>query len=204
MAGAEALEAKCRDILKLREAFVPYLYAAFRKYATEGIPPFRALVLDYPDDPETHSLDLQYLMGDDVLVAPLTAEETERSVYLPAGTWYSFWDQTPYEGGRHYTIAPPLEQIPLFIKAGTTLPLALSIEHQKDGYDIPLAVTFYGPTCRDAVLFEDDGVSYDFEEGDFNVVSIHDASTSEGKIVRQGRFPKPVYHVARWTRIGVF
>lgn len=201
MAGAEALEAKCRDILKLREAFVPYLYAAFRKYAKEGIPPFRALVLDYPEDPETHSLDQQYLMGDDVLVAPLTAEEKERSVYLPRGRWYSFWDKTPYEGGRSYRIASPMEQIPLFIKAGTTLPLALSIEHRENRYVIPLAVTFYGSSCGEAVLFEDDGVSYDFEDGAFNLVAIRDTNTSQGEIVRQGRFAKQTYTVENWDRV---
>ena len=201
MEGRDALEAQCRDILKLREAFVPYLYAAFRKYATEGIPPFRALVLDYPEDKNTHGLDLQYLMGDDVLVAPLTAEETERSVYLPAGIWYSFWDKTRYEGGRSYTISTPLGQIPLFVKAGTTLPLALSIEHEDDGYVIPLAVTFYGPSCRDAALFEDDGVSYDFEDGAFNLVSIRDTQAPEGALVRQGTFPKQTYRVAQWERV---
>ncbi len=94
----EKTEGLCRQILELRMKFIPYLHAAFVRYHREGLPPFRALIMDFPDDPQTQTIDDEYLLGDSVLVAPVifrrgpgnpsTAEakgDAQRSVYLPEG-----------------------------------------------------------------------------------------------------------------------
>ncbi len=92
--GWEELQATCRDLISLRMQFVPYLYAAFVRYRLQGIPPFRALVMDYPNDPRTWTVDDQYLVGEDLLVAPVVAGEHEREVYLPRGEWIDFWTRS--------------------------------------------------------------------------------------------------------------
>src|SRR6202012_687474 len=87
----ESVTAGIRKLLQLRMSFVPYLYSAFNEYHTTGKPPIRALVLDWPHDKNVRQIDDEFMFGDSVLVAPMFAGDTNRSVYLPAGDWYDFW-----------------------------------------------------------------------------------------------------------------
>ena len=87
MADADELERIVRDLFKTRERLTPYLQRMYEQYRDTGKPVFRALVMDYPDDEATYPIDDEYLMGDDYLFAPLTAESDTRNVYLPGGSW---------------------------------------------------------------------------------------------------------------------
>jgi alpha-D-xyloside xylohydrolase len=150
------LEEQCRRILQLRMQLVPYLHAAFVRYQREGIPPFRALVVDHPDDPETWLVDDQYLMGEAFLVAPLFAGESGRSVYLPAGGWFDFWTGQRYDGGRRHDITAPPDRIPLFVRSGSAIPLAEPTDAVPENPRI--TVRAYGPDAPDEVtLYADDG-----------------------------------------------
>jgi alpha-D-xyloside xylohydrolase len=174
--GWEKVEAQCREILELRMKFIPYLHAAFVRYHREGLPPFRALVMDYPDDPQTRTIDDEYLMGENVLVAPIVIgaspggraparggsasdspnAATARSVYLPAGDWYDFWTGERFSGQRTLNAQAPLERIPLFIRAGSVLPLAQATTSTADPASRKLNVLVYGDGSRAATVFEDD------------------------------------------------
>ncbi|HET7347826.1 MAG TPA: TIM-barrel domain-containing protein [Acidobacteriaceae bacterium] len=121
--GWQELERRCRDLIEWRMKLVPYLRGAFAKYALDGTPPFRALALDFPNDQKLHTVDDQYMVGDRMLVAPLFAGEASRKVVLPAGAWHDFWSGKPYEGGRAYTVSSEQENIPVFVKAGSIVPL---------------------------------------------------------------------------------
>jgi alpha-D-xyloside xylohydrolase len=123
-ANWEALEERCRAVIGWRMQLVPYLEAAFARYAHDGTPPFRALVLDYPDDSSLHGVDDEYLIGDRMLVAPMFAGETERKVTFPKGNWHNFWTGLAVEGGKTLTIPASTERIPVYVKAGSVLPLA--------------------------------------------------------------------------------
>ena len=127
--GWEETARKCRDLFRLRMQFIPYIYAAFFKYHETGLPPFRALVMDYPDDPQTWSIEDQWMMGESVLVAPVVAGQRSRNVYLPEGAWYDFWTGKKYDGKQRISVEVPLQQIPLFVKSGTVLPLAQPTLH---------------------------------------------------------------------------
>jgi alpha-D-xyloside xylohydrolase len=118
-----ALESRCKSIIEWRMRLVPYLRSAFAKYALDGTPPFRALVMDYPEDKSLHAVDSEYMMGDRILVAPLFADEQSREVVLPKGAWHDFWSGQLFEGGRSYTIPGSQENIPVFVKAGSIIPL---------------------------------------------------------------------------------
>src|SRR5262249_41862787 len=84
----------------------------------------RALVLNYPDDPNVWELGHQYLWGDDLLVAPVTRKgATHWPVYLPAGDWYDFWTHVRYSGPAGVTVPAPLERMPFFVRAGAIIPL---------------------------------------------------------------------------------
>jgi alpha-glucosidase (family GH31 glycosyl hydrolase) len=88
------------------------------------LPIVRPLFLNYPDEVETYALEDQYLLGDDLLVAPVLApDQGDRSVYLPAGRWRDYWTDKVYEGGNRVTVSAPLYQIPFFVREGVDLGL---------------------------------------------------------------------------------
>ena len=89
------------------------LKKAFEKYKKTGIPPIRALVMDYTDDKETYKIDDQYIFCDDLVVAPLTAETDTRKVYLPAGAWRDYWTKEPVSAGW---MEVTTDRIPVFEK----------------------------------------------------------------------------------------
>lgn len=118
------LESRCRNIIEWRMRLVPYLRGAFAEYALNGTPPFRALIMDDPRDKSLLAVDDEYMMGDRMLVAPLFAGEEARKVVLPKGEWHDFWTGQVFQGGRSYTVAASEKNIPVFVKAGSILPLA--------------------------------------------------------------------------------
>jgi alpha-glucosidase (family GH31 glycosyl hydrolase) len=109
---------------RLHTALKPYLYRYARVAHEEGMPIVRPLFLNYPGEAETYDLEDQYLLGDDVLVAPvLEPGQTERQVYLPAGQWQDYWTGEMHEGPGRVTVPAPLHQIPLFLREGVDLGL---------------------------------------------------------------------------------
>lgn len=140
----QALESRCRNIIEWRMRLVPYLRGAFAKYAQDGTPPFRALALDDPDDESLHTVDDEYMMGDRMLVAPLFAEEASREVVLPKGIWHDFWSGKIFQGGHTYTVPGRQENIPVFVKAGSIIPLAGVGTTTADPVSRELTVNVYG------------------------------------------------------------
>lgn len=120
----QTLESRCREIIGWRMQLVPYLTAAFQRYAEDGTPPFRALVLDAPQDTRLHKVDDQYMVGDRMMVAPMFAGEASRKVVLPEGTWQDFWTGSTIHGGTEISIPSSTENIPVYVKAGSLIPWA--------------------------------------------------------------------------------
>jgi alpha-D-xyloside xylohydrolase len=120
----EFAEKAAVDALRLRYRLMPYIYSAAVEAATTGSPMMRALCVDYPDDPVAWQADLEYLLGRDLLVAPMTEPEGVRQVYLPSGAWVDYWTAEIVEGGRYITVATPLDKIPLFVRHGALIPVA--------------------------------------------------------------------------------
>ncbi|HEY4206031.1 MAG TPA: TIM-barrel domain-containing protein, partial [Puia sp.] len=200
MDSAGIVEAQIKKMLDFRMSLVPYLYNAFAEYHFKGIPPFRALVMDYPDDKHTFNLADEYMIGDDILAAPLTADEADRKIYLPAGIWYDFNTSKPMEGGRTYTIHPPTTELPIFIRAGAIIPLAKPVEHigTDDQFDITCYV--YGDHDGRGNLFEDDGYTFDYERGDYNSVELR-WKDQKGTVSRAGNFKNKKYNITGWKVI---
>jgi alpha-D-xyloside xylohydrolase len=124
MDGWEKLEARCREIIGWRMQLVPYLTAAFQRYAEDGTPPFRALVLDAPVQTRLHTVDDQYMVGDRMMVAPLFAGEPSRKVVLPDGAWHDFWTGEALKGGSEIQVPASTERIPVYVKSGSIVPWA--------------------------------------------------------------------------------
>ncbi|GAA4318768.1 glycoside hydrolase family 31 protein [Mucilaginibacter gynuensis] len=200
MDNAKEIEADVRTLLNFRMSLVPYLYNAFADYRLKGIPPFRALVMDYPQDKNTFNLSDEYMIGDCILAAPLTEKQDERKVYLPAGTWYDYNTNQKYEGGKHYTIKPSLTQLPIFIKEGTILPLAKPVEHVAANTKFEITCYVYGNATA-ATLFEDDGLTFNYEKGNYNTVNLL-WNNGKGAVTRSGKFKNTRYIIKKWQVIN--
>ena len=121
--------------LRLRYELMPYIYSLGYQTWLTGAPFMRALPLDFPNDPNVADLRDEYMFGPAFLVAPVTEQgATSRKVYLPAGTdWYNYWTNEAVKGGQTITVAAPIDTIPLFVRAGSIIPIGSVVEstHQK-------------------------------------------------------------------------
>ena len=104
-----------KELFAFRYELVPYLKKIFDKYEAEGIPPFRALVMDYPEDIETYNIEDQYMMGDMYMSAPLTAESDTRKIYFPSDGWKHYKTGEAFDKGW-YERTFELMDMPLFVK----------------------------------------------------------------------------------------
>lgn len=201
MDNAKEVEADIRKLLEFRMSLIPYLYSAFADYHFRGIPPFRALVMDYPQDKNTFNLSDEYMIGDAILAAPLTEKKNERKVYLPAGTWYDFNTNQKFEGSKEYNIKPGLTQFPIFIKEGTILPLAKPVEYVAPDTRFEITCYVYGNAKTEARLFEDDGLTYNYEQGNYNTVNLL-WNKGKGEVKRNGKFKDVRYIIKNWQAIN--
>ncbi len=120
--GDEAYGVIC-DQLALRERLRPYVMDLMAAASATGLPPMRALFLEFPDEPDAWLISDQYMFGPDVLVAPVTTYGArERRVYLPAGaSWLDAWTGEPVTGKGWTTAPAPLERIPVYLRRGGAL-----------------------------------------------------------------------------------
>jgi len=159
-----------RKYLKLRYALLPYLYTALEEAHRTGVPPFRPLLLNYQDDPSTYNLDDQFMVGQDLLVAPIMKPDvTRRLVYLPAGTWYDYWTNKKYAGGTMITVDAPLDVVPLFVRGGAMIPVGPSLNYVGEKPADPITFNIYPDDTGSASgsLYEDDGLSPAYKTGAF-------------------------------------
>jgi alpha-D-xyloside xylohydrolase len=151
--------------LKLRYRLLPYTYSvAYRSYRT-GAPYMRALFMDFPGDPNAANIPDEYMYGPAFLVAPVTEQgATHRLVYLPAGCdWYNYWTNERLHGGQTITVDAPIDTLPLFVKAGSIVPLGSEVQSAQELQTIA-SVRVYPGTNGEFTLFQDDGRTYAYEK----------------------------------------
>ena len=160
------LKSSAAKYLELRYRMLPYLYSAVHECATTGMPIMRALWLHYPDDPKAVARGDEYLWGKNVLVAPVVEKgAATRQVYLPAGGWYDFWTQEHLEGGREISRNVDLETMPLYVRAGSILPLGPVKQFTGEKVEQPLSVSIYPGSDASFLLYEDDGSLLQLSQG---------------------------------------
>jgi alpha-glucosidase len=164
-AWGDVVEGLVRAALELRYRLLPYLYATFLGAAETGAPVLRPLVYDYQYDPTVRDLDDQYLLGSDLLVAPVTRPgQTARQVYLPAGRWYDWYGGEPLDGGQFVLVPTPMEHIPLYARGGSVIPMwpaapASTAGYHPDAVELHLFVPEPDRSGR-SLLQEDDGLTF--------------------------------------------
>lgn len=177
----------------LRYRLLPYIYSLAWKVTSEGYTPMRALVMDFPSDRNALDVLDQFLFGPALLVNPVThAGATSRSVYMPAGgTWYDFWTGAVLKGGQTVTAAAPLETMPLYVRAGSILPMGPELQYTSETPADPIELRIYRGVDGTFDLYEDEGDGYGYEKGVHATISIiwNDSSQTLSIGARRGSFP---------------
>jgi alpha-D-xyloside xylohydrolase len=154
------------DYDRLRYRLIPYIYSQAKVTYDTGVPFMRALWMDFPNDPNVADIGTQYMFGPAFLVAPVTKQgQTQKDVYLPAGAdWYNYWTNEKLTGGQWVKVDAPIQQIPVFVRAGSIIPVGADIASTASKQGIT-ALNVYPGKDGDFVLYDDDGASYDYEKG---------------------------------------
>ncbi len=161
-----------RKYLKLKESLLPYMYSYAHEATQTGVGPVRPLALEYPGDPRagTDAAKYEFLTGEDFLVAPVYEDSTVRDgIYLPQGRWIDYWSGRVYEGPVTVDgYSAPLDTLPLFVRAGATVPMWPGIRSYRDRTaDSPLAWDVYPQGRSSFTLYEDDGVTREHRAGKY-------------------------------------
>jgi alpha-glucosidase len=155
-----------RRAIELRYQLLPHIYNVMADATTTGLPAMRPLVLEFPDDPRTWGLDDQFMVGSDLLIAPVLHEaQREREVYLPKGDWFDFWTGRRYEGGAAARIPVTLDSIPIFVRGGGFVFRQPVVQHTGEMAGQPLEVQVFPAAASERVLYEDDGESMAHTQG---------------------------------------
>ncbi|HVF43638.1 MAG TPA: glycoside hydrolase family 31 protein [Pyrinomonadaceae bacterium] len=162
-----------RASIELRYRLLPYLYTLFREHTQTGAPVMRPLWFEHPDDARTYLVEDEYLVGRDLLVAPvLTESVTKRRVYFPAGdNWVDWRTGKTYEGGKDADIDAPLDRLPLFARAGAVIPTQAVVQHTGEMLKTPLSVVVVRGADGESSFYEDSGEGYDYARGSSRVTT---------------------------------
>ncbi len=164
---------------RLRYRMMPYIYSLAWQVSDGDSTMQRPLVMDWRADPETWNIGDQFMFGPALMVSPvLEAGATQRRVYLPKGAqWYDFWTGKTTEGGVHVQASAPLGRIPLYVRAGSVLPLGPDEQYAGEKVDGPIELRVY--SARDGHgadghfdLYQDEGDGYNYEKGKHAVIPI--------------------------------
>jgi alpha-D-xyloside xylohydrolase len=168
----------------LRYRLLPYIYSLSWKVTREGYTLMRSLSFDFRQDPGIVSIPDEYMFGPAFLVCPVTFPMTgatakehgkaTRKVYLPGSTaWYDFWTGRQIQGGQTLDAAAPIDKIPLYIKAGSIVPMGPYLQYATEKVEDPLEIRIYPGADADFVLYEDENDTYHYEQGVFATLSMH-------------------------------
>ena len=154
---------------------------AFKSKSVEG-------VLNSTENPYAMSIreDIknQYMMGDNILVAPMFAGEESRKVFLPAGKWYNFYTGDYVGENQEIEVSPGLDKIPLFVRDGGIIPM-IPVRRNASGVntELPLTIRHYGISAGSFQLYDDDGRTFDFEKGAYSFTRLSAIKDKNGKLM---------------------
>src|SRR5690606_39121099 len=161
------------EAIELKYKLIPYIYTYARKAHDTGMPLMRALLLEYPNDTETYKINGQFLLGEELLAAPVVEKgAAEIEIYLPEGEWIDFNDKkTVYKGSRWITYNTPLNIIPLFVKKGSIIPMMPVMQYIDEKKSYPLTLEIFPAAVNGTAsfeLYEDDGETNNYKKDIFS------------------------------------
>jgi alpha-glucosidase len=171
-------EAVAKKFIQLRYHLLPYLYTTFWQYSRWGTPMIRPLAFVAQHDKQTYDRSHEFMLGDSLLISHVSEPGMkEKEVYLPEGQWYYYWNDHVYTGGQVIKVATPLDEMPLFVKAGAVIPNYPKIQHveERNTEEMILQV-YYSTNQTSSFLYEDAGDHYGYKNGQYNDIRFKQSS----------------------------
>lgn len=168
-AYGEEVEEISRNYINLRYRLMPYLYTLFYEAHKTGLPINRSLAVDYYQDQNIYSGNAQnaFTLGKWLLVNPTVSTQEYAEIYLPKGKWYNFFTDEVIEGGKHHILQTSMEDLPVFAKEGGIIPMQSLVQNTQEQHDGELKLhVYYGHLKTEQALYEDDGETFNYENGD--------------------------------------
>jgi len=201
-----------KKAIKLRYSLLPYIYSTSWEVTNSHSSMMRALVMDFPGDKKALDLNNQYMFGKSILVCPVTEAQylkkqargtdsvlvedfstiKKTSVYLPEGTtWYDYWTGVKHQGGQTIGKETPLDIIPLFVKAGSIIPIGPDVQYATEKHWDNLEIRIYRGANGEFVLYEDENDNYNYEKGMYTTITFrwNDKQRTLTIDARKGSFP---------------
>jgi len=202
----EKYEQIIRCALEMRYQFLPYIYSVFVQCAQDGTPIIRPLFWVDPEDKDLYSLDDEFMLGDSVLVAPVLDQGADqRRVYLPHGVWYEYGTGKLIDGAQYITAQAPLDTLPLYIRAGHTLPMWPLMQFVGERSLDESRLRVYAGS-GDTSVYEDAGEGLDYQKGDFRWSYFNCRFLPNGQFAiqwrRAGKY-EPPYQQIRVEVVGI-
>lgn len=178
---------------RLRYRLMPYIYSLAWRVTDSDYTMQRPLVMDFRGDQTTWGIGDEYMFGSAILVSPVLKENaTQRTVYLPGEEmWYDFWSGAVAQGGREIEADAPLEKLPLFVRAGSIVPLGPEIEYADQSPEGPIELRVYSGADGEFNLYQDEGDNYGYEQKKYSVTPIRWSESTRTLTIgeRQGSYP---------------
>ncbi|GAA4300460.1 glycoside hydrolase family 31 protein [Aestuariibaculum suncheonense] len=180
------VEQNMRKMLNLRYSLMPYIYSHAWKM-NQGSTMMRPMVMDFQDDDEALKNPYQYMFGQSLLVAPVVEPGVKKGeVYLPKDiTWYNFWTGDSFLGGKTTTVETPLNQIPLFVKAGAIIPFGPKVQYANEKPWDSIEIVVYEGAHGEFNLYEDEGDNYNYETGKKSIIKFSWDDTNKMLTINQ-------------------
>jgi alpha-glucosidase len=164
-------ESAMRKALDLRYQLLPYIYSLGHEAYRTGAPIMRPLVMEFPDDTAVANMTDEWLLGKGLLAAPILDSGGSRGIYFPNDTWYDYYTGEKIEGPRTIQVTKALDEIPVYVRAGTILPIGPVIQYSGQVIDSPLEIRIYPGTNARFTMVEDDGTSYNYTKGNVRITT---------------------------------
>ncbi len=177
---------------RLRYRLLPYIYSLAWKTTSDSYTPMRPLVMDFRSDGRAQNVGDQFMFGPAFLVNPVTEPNaSSRRVYLPQAKWYDFWSGATVSGGRDIDAAAPPDRLPLYIRAGSIVPMGPDVEWATEKPADPIELRVYRGADGEFTLYEDENDNYNYEKGSYATIPFRwdDARRVLTIGDRQGQFP---------------
>ncbi|MFC4557595.1 glycoside hydrolase family 31 protein [Virgibacillus kekensis] len=179
-------EAIIKKYIKMRYTWMPQLYSLFYQASVKGLPVMRPLLMEFPEDKKTYNLNDQFMIGDNVIMAPILAPSvTDRSVYLPAGEWVNLENGETLSGEKAHLIHAELDHLPIFVKKGSAI-MQADWESNVDKTPKSVLMEVYSGAPGEVynfTFYDDDGETFNYESGGFLRLDIEVKSANDGAII---------------------
>ena len=184
------------NFINLRYRLLPYIYSVSWQVTNNGYTMMRPLVMDFSDDPGVLNIGDQFMFGPAIIVNPVTrAEATSRDLYLPGHVgWYDFWTGKQMIGPKQITAAAPIDILPLYVRAGSIVPMGPLVQYANEKPDGPIELRIYRGADGAFTLYEDDGCTYAYEKCAYAIIPISWNQATQTLTIgqRTGAFPELV------------